>query len=262
MQLKFNEELHKYYLENEDGSPLLEAFNKPFVSVSKFLETFVDPFDEAEQAEKFVTSKNNKLGLSTTQEVLDYWEKRRNLGTAAHARREGKSIEEGAYSYKRDSNGHKICYTRQELMNLPVGTHTELTVYMMSAWLIGTADEVIIYLDENGDKCIFLRDFKSNGHKLEVTPKKFFQKDKGYSDFKYFYAPINHRPCDTFQKYTYQLSTYAYFLEKLGYKIGKLEIEAFDMDDEGNETNVRLLPVEYRKDDVKLMIDYYLKTRK
>ena len=131
MQLKFNEELHKYYLENEDGSPLLEAFNKPFVSVSKFLETFVDPFDEAEQAEKFVTSKNNKLGLSSAQEVLDYWEKRRNLGTAAHARRENDSIANGAFTYSRDGNGHKICYTRNELMDLPIGVHTELKVYMM-----------------------------------------------------------------------------------------------------------------------------------
>ena len=115
MLLKFNEDLHKYYLENEDGSPLLEAFNKPFVSVSKFLETFVDPFNEAEQAEKFVTSKNNKLGLSSTQEVLDYWELRRTLGTKVHAEDENLDIEAGAYSYKRDSNGHKICYTHPAL---------------------------------------------------------------------------------------------------------------------------------------------------
>ena len=597
MILKFNEDLHKYYLENEDDSPLLEAFNKPFVSVSKFLETFVDPFDEAEQAEKFVTSKNNKLGLSSAQEVLDYWEKRRNLGTAAHNRREGKDIEQGAFSYKRDNNGHKICYTRQELMNLPLGVHTELTVFLMSAWLIGTADKMTIYLNEKGERTIDCLDYKglaldteiptdigwvtmgevkkgdtifdgdgnltkvknvseihynpcykiifdtneeivcdhehrwevikrnkgrsenknitvsteelkeifdakdstlkipisklntedvnlpldpyilglwlgdgnrtsgtitccnqyvwdeikrrgfevsvdhnrndekgaesrtifgisthlrelnllsnkhipeiymrssnyqrlellrgfmdadgyfnrkrnrvvcsttkewqakgiaelanslgfkttiipyigsgfgkinipmysvcftpdinpflcrntdfedvirkntkistsprtnnrfiksielvetvptkcievesethtylatrglikthnSNGHKLVTEPKKFFQKEKGCSDFKYFYAPINHRPCDTFQKYTYQLSTYCYFMEKLGYKIGKLEIEAFDMDDDGNETNVRILPVEYRRDDVKLMIEYYLKQKK
>lgn len=262
MLLKFNEELHKYYLENEDGSPLMEAFNKPFVSVSKFLDTFTDSFDELEQAEKFVTSKNNKLGLSSAQEVLDYWEKRRNLGTAAHARREGKDIENGAYTYKRDDNGHKICYTRSELMNLPLGVHTELTVFLMSAWLIGTADKMTIYLNENGEKTVDCLDFKSNGHKLVTEPKKFYQKEKGYSDFKYFYAPINHRPCDTFQKYTYQLSTYCYFMEKLGYKIGKLEIEAFDMDDDGNETNIRILPVEYRRDDVKLMIEYYLKQKK
>lgn len=262
MQLKFNEELHKYYLENEDGSPLPEAFNKPFVSVSKFLDYFTEPFDEDEQAEKFVTSKNNKLGLTSAQEVKDYWEKRRNLGTAAHARREGKSLEEGAYSYPKDSNGHKICYTRQEIKNLPIGVHSELTISMMSAWLIGTADEVIIYLDDKGRRCIVLRDFKSNGHKLVTEPKKFYQKDKGYSDYKYFNAPINHRPCDTFQKYTYQLSTYAYFLEKNGYIIDRLEIEAFDMDDEGNETNIRLLPVEYRRDDIIQMIEYYKKLNK
>lgn len=259
MLLKFNEELHKYYLENENGSPLLEAFNKPFVSVSKFLDFFSEPFNEDEQAEKFVTSKKNKLGLKSAQEVKNHWKNRRELGTIAHAKRENKFIEEGAFTYNKDKDGHKICYSREEIKNLPLGRHCELTISMMSAWLIGTADEVIIYLNDKNERCIILRDIKSNGHKLVTEPKKFYQKEKGYSDFKYFNAPINHRPCDTFQKYTYQLSTYAYFLEKNGYKIDKLEIECFDMDDEGNETNLRILPVEYRRDDIINMIEYYKK---
>ena len=593
MIIKFNEEKHKYYLENEDGSPLHDTLNKPFVSVSKFLDYFTDPFNEQEQAEKFVSSKNNVLKLKNKQEVLNYWKLRRDCGTALHKKREDAAIDLGAFTYTIDEHGDKICYSIDELRDLRPGVYTELTIPLMSAWLIGTADQVKVeekdgkrwvsildfkgfsldtpiatksgwktieeikvgdeifdgngnlttiknvssihhnpcykitfdsndtlicdhehkweiktrktkysdfsestmttlemiellnkkqslyisipklelpdielpldpyilglwlgdgnrtvgtitcmnqeiwdeiakrgfkvsidhnrkennkaesrtiygivtalyklnlignkhlpdlymrasynqrlellrgFMDADGhfhrkrrrvvmittklwqaeaisqicaslgikttsfhykttgfgkenisaisvnmtpDVNIFLcrnldylevigkprsnffynkhRQIKSielvdtvptkcleveseahtyligkqlikthntNGHKLNIKPQKYYSKEKGYSDFKYFYAPINHVPCDTFQKYTYQLSAYAYFLEKLGYHVDKLEIESIIMNDKGEEEKSEILPVEYKKKDIVQMIEHYKLKRK
>jgi hypothetical protein len=261
MLLKFNEEKHKYYLETLDGSPLPEQFSKPFVSVSKFLELFSGGFDEQKEAEKFVHSKNNVHKFKTKQEVLDYWELRRNLGTKVHADKEAKLIKKGAITYLKDEKGDKICMTIDQLKNLSPGIYTELTIPLMSAWLIGTADYIEIY-EKEGVKFLNIRDFKTNGNKLTLEPKKYFDKDKKCSVFKYFNAPINDRVCDTFQKYVYQLSTYAYFMERLGYQIGTLNIDAIIMDDSGKILKEWVMPVEYRKDDVMKMISYYNQVKK
>lgn len=260
MLLKFNEQFHKYYLENKDGSELDEGFKKPFVSVSKFLEMFTDPFVEDIQAEVFVKSKNNKLGLKNKQEVLNYWKLRRDLGTALHAKREKKEIDMGAVTYERDHKGDKICFGPKELRDLPVGVYSELTVPLMSSWLIGTSDLVTIS-KVNEKKTIDILDYKTNGEKLVLEPKKFYTKEKGYSDFKYFKAPINHMPCDTLQKYIYQLSAYAYFFERIGYHVGTLKIEAIEMNDKGEELNSRTIDIEYRRNDIVQMISYYNKTK-
>jgi phage pi2 protein 07 len=259
--LKFNEESHRYYLETEDGSPLPVGFDKPFTSVSKFLDCFREPFDEQAQAEKFVTSKSNKKGLKSKEEVLAYWKLRRDLGTALHAKREAKDIENGAITYCTDDKGDKICFSSTELKNLPDGVYTEITVFLYSAWLIGTADRIEINT-RNGIKYVSIFDYKTNGHKLTAEPKKIYSAGKGGSHYKYFYAPINHRPCDSFQGYTYQLSAYAYFFEKLGYVVDKLEIEAIDMDDEGNELKSRMMEVEYRRDEIIQMIEYFKKLKR
>ena len=50
-------------------------------------------------------------------------------------------------------------------------------------------------------------------------------------------------------------------MEKLGYKVDKLEIEAIEMDDTGVILNSRIIQVEYRRDDVIKMIDYYIKNK-
>lgn len=246
MQILFKEEFHDYVVEGLTAPKLLK-------SVSKFLDVFIEPFDEIKQAEAFVTSKNNKKKLASTEEVLAYWKFRRDLGSDYHAKREAEDLALGAIGYERNKEGHKICMLPQEIRNLKEGVYTELTLPYFGAWLIGTADRIEIL----PGKLVNIRDYKSNGEKLKETPIKYYNKVKKISEYKYFKHPIGHQPCDTFQKYIYQLSTYGYFLEQLGFTINKLEIEGIELDDNGVVQNTKVYEVPYRKADIEAMIKYY-----
>ena len=256
--IKFNEAEHLYYISPHEGYELPNALkNIQFTSITKFLEHFSEGFDEVKESAKFVHSKNNKHKFKTAEEVMNYWQTRRELGSMVHLRHETADINMGAYSCEKDENGDKICYTLEQLKNLKPGVYVEVPLYSLAQQLIGTPDKFIVHEDRSID----LYDYKTNGEKLFTQPKKMFIKTKGYSDYKYFLGCISYRPCDTFQKYTYQLSTYAYFLEKLGYKINSITIIAIVMDDEGNELETKEMEVEYRKKDVICMLKDFAERR-
>lgn len=268
MKILFNEEKHIYYLEGTD---------KTFTSVSKVLDTIKNKFDVDKQAQKYSEksredilkglAKSNGLTLEQARkkwntlelnadDIKNIWQQKNTRiterGTIYHALKEKELINDGSFIHKM-SNSEKEAFDLQRLKNLEPGIYPELIIPYLPTWVIGTAD----YIKINPDKTFFIRDYKCNDD-LEIEPKKYYKKEKGYSDYEYFKVPVSHIPSTKFNGYQLQLSLYSYFLEHLGYKFigGVIEHIMFDKNDKPSG-DVKEYPITYMKKEVEAILKYF-----
>ena len=116
--------------------------------------------------------------------------------------------------------------------------HNELLVYSHPYRVAGQVDKVI-----RRGKVFDIIDYKTN--------KKLV-----YYGFlgETMKAPLDHYQNANFWHYTLQLSLYAWIISSYGYEVGDLTIAYIYGD---NDDKIQMIPVEYRKKDIELMLEDY-----
>lgn len=264
MSLKFYPEEHKYI---DTDNP-----EKQWISVTRLVEKFVEPFDEVKIAEKCSKNKKSKWYKMEPEDIIRIWnnENKRSteLGTWYHEQREndvlncntitrnGKELQIINGSYE---DGIKIAPSQI----LTEGIYPEHFVYLDSVGICGQSDWV-----EVCDGKVYILDYKSNKH-IDT---------ESYVDFKgrhkMMLKPLKHIQDCNFYHYALQLSTYMYIVLRHNpqYEPGSLKIQhvsfkqlgedkygypILERDTNGDpivsETTIYELP--YLKKEVKLMID-------
>ena len=123
--------------------------------------------------------------------------------------------------------------------------HNEICLYNEELKIAGTADRICA-VSNRKDSAVDIADFKTSGSKGIQF----------YSDYgKRLYPPFEHLHDCNYNKYSFQLSIYAYFFELLtGRKIRQLYIHYIPLE---NPMNHKKIPVTYMKNDVKVMLEKY-----
>jgi len=212
-ELKFYEKSHKY-----------KIGNKELVSVTTFIGQFFEEFDAKEIARKLAKFPRNKALKHGVRYWLADWKARAEYGTLVH-----KEIED----YINNTIIPKELKSLQGITAFHVLTSrvddvfAEKRVFNEELGIAGTIDLMID--KEDG---ITLVDWKSN-KKLDNT---------AYNNKKGIKKPLLDVNDTKINRYTLQLSLYAYMLELDGYKIDKLFIVHL-LDDE-----YRLIEVCYDKE--------------
>ncbi len=188
-QISLEEETHTYKLLNSDIE---------FNSVTEFINTFFNPFDEKKIAQKL--SGTGKYQNLSVEEILKDWENRRNRGTIVH-----KQIEEflkckEILTSKLDTKSKQaIMFLERKCMNKNNILFPEVKICSEKLKLAGTIDLMIYNKNHNR---IYLIDWKTNS---EI-------KKKGYN--KGICFPTNSIDDCSFNRYKLQLSIYQYILEE------------------------------------------------
>ena len=258
MSVIFKPENHKY--ESLDPNEKIE-----WLSVTKFVSQFKQPFDPVAQSEK--ASKNPKskwYGLSPA-EIRAHWEKTTeeaiNRGSLYHNQREedltsldtiqrsGKDIPIIKPIF---NNGIKHA-PEQRLVE---GIYPEHFVYLKSASLCGQSDMVEIIKD-----IINITDYKTN----KEIKKTGFTNWEGIT--QKMIGPCAHLDDCNFNHYALQLSTYMYIIQKHNprYRPGKMFLHHVIFELEGHDKFGNPIPKKDSKDEaiVKEVIPYevpYLKS--
>ena len=265
MNILFNEDLHKYYLEGTD---------KVFTSVSKVLDTIKPKFETDKQAQLYSEksrediikglAKSNSMTVKeaekafghlelNAEDIKNIWSSKNKRiterGTAYHLYREQELLKNGANVHLTKGND-KVAFDFQKIKNLEPGIYPELIIYHLPTWTIGTAD----YIKINEDKSFYIADYKTN-ETLTIEAKKYYKKDKGYADYEYLKTPVSHLHNTNFNIYQLQLSMYSYFLEYYGYRFtgGHIEHIIFDKDDKPTG-EVKEYPIKYMKKEVESIL--------
>ncbi len=183
MRILFRDRDHRYYLEGTD---------KVLTSVSKFFETFKHKFDPkiavdyAAKGKDFLIpdlAKKWEISLAeaeakwghlafTPDDIREIWNEKSKIstdrGTAFHLKMEGKDIESGAIKGSTYVDEEHVAAI--DIKSLKPGEYTELIIPYLPAWLIGTADKIIIH-ENNEFTC---RDYKGFPLDTEIpTPTGF-----------------------------------------------------------------------------------------
>src|SRR3990167_5454696 len=124
-------------------------------------------------------------------------------------------------------------------------SYDEVCLYNEEYRIAGTADKISA-VGTGKNVSVIISDFKTN-----VSKGIYYHSD--YS--KHLYAPLEHLQDCNYVKYSLQLSFYAYMWENLtGRKIKRMFIHFIPPDD---FTKHQIIPVNYMKNDVKLLLDTY-----
>ncbi len=265
MSLKFYPEEHLYI---DSDAP-----NKNWISVTKLVDMFVEPFDAVKIAEQCSKKKKSKWYGMTPQDIIDAWDRENkrstDLGSWYHDQREKDVL--GCSTINRD--GHELSIIDSVYEDdvkiapeqiLSDGIYPEHFVYLESIGLCGQSDWVEVY-----DGKVNILDYKTN-KKIELES---FADWKGRH--KMMLKPLQHIQDCNYYHYALQLSTYMYMVLRHNPQLnaGSLKIQhvVFEQagedkfgypiltrDEEGNpivkETQIYELP--YLKKEVKLMIDH------
>ena len=191
--LCFDEASHRY------------TFNEiELISVTTFLSKFFSKFDEEEVVNKIISSNNYKIStyqyyLKTKEEIIKEWRDCAKLGTELHKQIEDYLIDDTTI-YPEDSILKKEFSFFLNFLNDHPNEEfvaSELRVFDMEAKIAGTIDGLF----KNKDGYI-IYDWKRS---KEIKFKNHFNKAL---------KPINHLDDCNYNKYSLQLNTYKYILEK------------------------------------------------
>ena len=189
-ELYLNEEEHIYSLLNSDIK---------FKSVTEFIGSFFNPFDELKIANQLVNNVPKYKHL-TSQELLQDWENRRNRGTIVHKEIEtflnNQCINDNNDIDLKSKQGIK--FLNQKCIKDSNMLFSEIKIFSEKLQIAGTIDLMIYNKTKNH---ISLIDWKTN---LEI-------KKQGYK--KGIAFPVQKMDDCSFNKYTLQLSMYQYLLE-------------------------------------------------
>lgn len=214
--LKFKEDGHKYFSED----------NFEWISVTRLVEQFKEPFNTKSVAEKCANGKNPKYAGRTPEDIITAWDKENKrattLGSWYHNQREKDvldlntitrdGIELPIISPHFEQNGKIKIASSQTLVP---GIYPEHMVYLKSASICGQADRVEVVGD-----VIDVYDYKTN-KEIKTEGYQYFDGTK-----KKMLGPLRHLDDCEFNHYALQLSTYMYVMLKHNYNLnpGTLEI--------------------------------------
>lgn len=262
-RILFREHDHVYFYETQLGEAVQQ---EKFTSVTTILSKLSPKkdFDKIAQDyyEKFVVNgsldilfkdigKKNKMSITECYDMwgeLDYsnhkcivkiWDDIKNKaaekGTAYHLLREQEAYTKGAKLLITDGD-FKVGHDLRTL----TGNYSELILFHPFYKVSGSAD--VIEFDDNN--AFTVRDYKTNKKKPE---QKSFKNEK-------LLTPVSHLLACDYDKYTLQLSIYAFILEEYGYKCKELELIWI----KDAEKDIReLIPVPYLKTEAKAILTYF-----
>jgi ATP-dependent exoDNAse (exonuclease V) beta subunit len=244
-----------------------------WVSVTKLVSNFKEPFDAEGVAAKVSKNKKSKWYGKTAKEIQAAWkeesERAMELGTFYHNQREADlcslaSIEKEGVTLPIYTPIEKDGVKHAPDQKLSPGIYPEHMVYLKSAGICGQSDLVEVV----GDK-VNIIDYKSN-KKIETES---FVNWEGLSKKMLF--PVNHLDDCNYYHYALQLSIYMYIILKHNPKLkpGNIYIHhvtfeqesenefgypIYAKDQEGNPIVKEVTPMEvpYLKDEVIVIIQH------
>lgn len=232
--IKFIDSTHQYLDEND----------KELTSVSAFVKSFQEDVDWKKIA-RLSAAKKTKNGNPTTQkELLDKWERKRNLsskiGTLYHAIREQELINQNQPVFYDVPCEMKQCtFDDTYKYSIPINrlenntVYPELMIYDEEFMICGQADKIIV-----SDNRINVWDYKTDAEiKFAAYSSKFVSPRK-------LLPPLSHLDdCDG-NIYSLKMSLYMYMLWKSNkgrMKVGDIIIEHIHLKRDPDDDNLPIL---------------------
>lgn len=266
MAIKFYADTHKYVSIDPDNQI-------DWISVTRLIHLFKEPFDEIKMSEACSKGKNPKYAGKTPAEIRKIWKNENTravtLGSWYHDQRERDVLSCNTVT----RNGRELTIVDPLMdgniklapaQSLSEGVYPEHLIYLMSAGICGQADRVEVVADK-----INLYDYKTN---KEIKKEGF--KDKA-GKTKKMLPPLSHLDDCNFNDYALQLSIYMYMMLKHNYNLepGIMQIDHIefqivgldefgypivDLDAEGHPVVKSVTPynVPYLKNEVLTMFKY------
>lgn len=253
----FVEKNHRYFLNKKNSQLPLQSvssfyaeykneFNTDFWASYKTYEKILPPgifkdlkkiygYDSPELltvAKMYITDVNyfETVKENFKQSWQEKNKKSTDKGTSFHNLQETNSYITGAGINQYNLKCYPILTTKilpyanytltDNLYDLPEGFYPELLIFNEECLIAGQADKVFI-TEFEGEKYIDIGDFKTN----EKISKKSFRDSKGH---KYMKPPLEDIMDSNYWHYVIQLSTYAFMLEKFGFKVRSLYLQHYD----------------------------------
>jgi len=226
--IKFEESGHKYSSIDDDFK---------WVSVTKLVEQFKEPFDAIAVSEKCATGKNPKYKGLKPGVIRGIWKQENkratDLGTWYHNQREADMLQ--FKTITRDGVEIPIISSIIEKgvkyapsQKIDNGLYPEHFVYLRSASICGQADRVEVV-----DHRLDIYDYKTN-KEIKTKGYEFWDGTK-----KMMLGPLKHLEDCEFNHYALQLSTYMYIIAKHNYNLvpGNIQIHHIEFENEGMDEN-------------------------
>jgi hypothetical protein len=223
MSVKFYADEHKY-ISIDECDPI------DWISVTRLIHFFKEPFDTKAQAEACSKGKNPKYNKLTPQEIIDLWasENKRaiTLGSWYHDQRERDVLSCNTITRKGKEliiinplmDGLVKLAPDQQLVE---GIYPEHMVYLKSVGICGQGDRIEVVHDT-----VDVYDYKTN---KEIKMQGFVTKG-GKS--KKMLGPLSHLDECNYNEYALQLSTYMYIIIKHNFNLapGKIQLDHIEFE--------------------------------
>jgi hypothetical protein len=223
MSVKFYANEHKY-ISTDERDPI------DWISVTRLIHYFKEPFDTIKMAEACSKGKNPKYNKMTPEDIIKLWESENkravNLGSWYHDQREKDVL--ACNTITRKGKELTIINPLMEGMvklapdqQLTEGIYPEHLVYLKSAGVCGQADRIEVV-----DEYIDVYDYKTN---KEIKQQGFVNKG-GKS--KKMLGPLSHLDECNYNEYALQLSTYMYIMLKHNFNLkpGKIQLDHIEFE--------------------------------
>jgi hypothetical protein len=229
MGIKFIAEDHSYHSTDEECID--------WVSVTRLIHFFKEPFDTEKMALMCAKGKNPKYAGKTPDEIKGIWKNENK-----------RAVDLGSWYHDQRERDVLSCNTaRRSEVDLPIiapiienniklapeqrlseGIYPEHLTYLKSAGVCGQSDRVEIY-----DGLCNIHDYKTN---KEIKLQGFVNKQ---GKTKKLLPPLSHLDECNYNEYALQLSVYMYIILKHNYNLkpGKIVIEHIEFEVEGMDEN-------------------------
>lgn len=224
-EITFTDHNHTY-TDNKTG--------KKLISASTLINKYVAPFDP----HGFIIRKcAAKEGVSV-ETIRARWDKKRedacDKGTTFHEQAEHYFLTGNVP----DGPDKKIVTKFANEVKFNGTVFPEILVYNTRFGIAGQSD-IAVY--RKSDHSVAIQDFKTNGEMYKKVYKKLLY-------------PLNHLNDTKINKYSLQLSLYAYLLEMRNFRIREEEMCLYWI----KENDFEIIPVPYMKQEVQNMIEHYI----
>lgn len=276
----FKEEGHHYY--DQDGNQ--------FESVGGLWKPYFKPFNAEEVAikkafkdidsENYLTCKrrvgydhkdfinelfdntmlDKEILLNQKGSYIKQWDAKRDLGTAFHAKEEHQDLERGyRINHFTGKKTPVVKWDIQEgwdnqscpgnLFDIPDGYIPEHLVTYFAGKKAGQIDQNFIET-VGKTRYIDIDDWKTDG---KVETKPFFHPKKGFATLGF---PFDHIYETNYWKYTMKISTYAYFMELLGFTPRNLAFTNIEINDDLSIKSQKRYRIPYKKQEVQMILGH------
>jgi hypothetical protein len=223
MSVKFYADDHRY-ISIDERDPI------DWISVTRLIHYFKEPFDTIKMAEACSKGKNPKYNKMKPQEIIDLWESENkravNLGSWYHDQREKDVLACNTITRKGKEltiinplmDGLVKLAPDQQLVE---GIYPEHLVYLKSVGVCGQADRIEVV-----DELIDVYDYKTN---KEIKLQGFTDR---VGKSKKLLGPLSHLDECNYNEYALQLSTYMYIMLKHNFNLkpGKIQLDHIEFE--------------------------------